>query len=139
MCIYISLFSNSLNNALPLQLQLYRWDERTLRPVWTHREALDRLFGHFCLLGAYAWNMMITKIQLLRYRWDRGLWSSQRPWIMCLGTFVFWGLVYACKDMIRYIRWHFIDLPVLAPRMTVPREYVIALHVWALGTTRLFP
>ena len=36
-------------------------------PVGTHIEALGRVFGRFCLLGAYACSMMITEIQMLRY------------------------------------------------------------------------
>ena len=43
------------------------WDERPLGPVWTYIQALGRVFGRFCLLGAYACGMMIIEIQI----WDK--------------------------------------------------------------------
>ena len=49
------------------------WDERHLGPVWTHIEALGRVFGRFFLLGAYACCVMITEIQI----WDTGrYWNT---------------------------------------------------------------
>ena len=70
---------------------------------WTLIEALGRVFGCFCLLGAYACGMMIIEIQI----WDTDRYfdtddTYDTDEIQTLGTFVFWGLDYACTDMMRY-------------------------------------
>ena len=47
------------------------WDERPLGPVWTHIEALGRVFGRFCLWGICMrydyYSVTVIEIQWYRY------------------------------------------------------------------------
>ena len=84
-------FFKSWDSTLPFQIQWYRWYDmgglrkpwgvirevralivrRPLGPVWTHIEALGRVFGHFCLWGIYMrydyYSVTFIEIQWYRY------------------------------------------------------------------------
>ena len=129
---------------LPVTVTHIWWE--AFGPIWTHLEVLGRMFGCFCVWATYVYNMMITETQLLRYEYDIVLWGSleyaPRFWVVCLGAFVLWRLICACRDIMRYIRymrWHSIVLPVVA---LGPDDNLIVCHclsVWGPGMTGLFP
>ena len=85
------LFLKSLDSTFPFQIQWYRWYDmwglrkpwgvirevlalivrRPLGPVWTHIEALGRVFGRFCLWGICMrydyYSVTVIEIQWYRY------------------------------------------------------------------------
>lgn len=69
---------------------------RFLGLVLTHIEVSGRVFGCFCLLEVYACSMMITKIQIQRYRWDirllRPVWVHTEALGFVLGCFCLLGI-----------------------------------------------
>ena len=121
----------SLDSTLPLQIQWNKWYE--MRGLWarlnTHRGFGTCVWALLPLGGIYM-RMMITEIQILRYRWYRwdmiiqmrykplGLvWVHTEDLGRVLGRLVLWGQDFACTDMVKYMRYEmaFSRLSVVAP------------------------
>ena len=88
------------------------WDERPLGPIWTHIEALGRVFGRYCLFrGICMWydNYSDTDIEIRWYRYGIQWYKYGIQWyrywdtmIQIWDTYRYWDTVIQIWDTDRY-------------------------------------